>query len=104
MTFSKRQRLTYVFGRLSNRWAELDSDEKPFTDAEAAYFNDSATFAYESFRNKVPALSCLLGMPRYATPAGEATVLATSSLRLDSSRCLDSACLQLEVPCAVWRR
>ncbi len=48
-----------MFGRFSNRWAELDSDEKPFTEAEAAYFNDSATFAYESFRNKVPALSCL---------------------------------------------
>lgn len=34
------------------RLAELDADERGFTDEEQAYFESSARYAYESFRNK----------------------------------------------------
>ena len=34
------------------RFAELDADQRGFTDEEAAYFESSARYAYESFRNK----------------------------------------------------
>lgn len=38
---------------LKYRWAELEAEEKAFTEDEADYFRGAAMYAYESFRNKV---------------------------------------------------
>ena len=35
------------------RWAQLEAEEKEFTEEESQYFDGNANFAYQSFRNKV---------------------------------------------------